>query len=479
VVSRYGLIIILLLAAFWRFYNYPTRWVLNQDQARDATIALYSIRSSSVPMLGSPSSAGPFNFGPLYDYTIILFTHLLPFVSGPWVGFTLLSLLTVYLFYLIGTTLGSRPLGLILATISAFSSELIYNSPDMLNTVIVSFGVTLTLLFALKLVTTKRLIYSLLLGLTAGFTLNNHFQSLGITTLLALTPLFAPIPLKKKFFSFLLIGLGVIITFLPPLIFDLNHHFVWLQSVIDYYTGGVNKFWAPTSWRRDLFTFWPQLFGSTLVGLPSLGLLFIAITGLPFLVLTYTRRLTRPLSLLILFIITQVFLLRYYPGVRSREYLIAFQPLIIFFFSYSLFVIFSKYKIVGVLLLVVFTILSSATNLKYIQNHSQADLIFNLKNSLDTQVNLPIALYSDQSSNMISLPIFYLLYRNNQVSPNGTPVLACINCSYPDFKLISSQTLSPTQIYYLYQLPSSSITNPLFYHLTPSLIFSWLYVNYF
>jgi hypothetical protein len=478
VFSRYGLIIILLIAAFWRFYNYPSRWVLNQDQARDATIALYSIRSGSLPLLGSPSSAGPFNFGPLYDYTIILLTYLLPFVSGPWVGFTLLSLITVYLFYLIGVTLGSRSLGLILALISALSSELIFNAPDMLNTVVVAFGVTLTLLMSLKLVTTKRLIYSLLLGLAAGFTLNNHFQSLGITTLLALTPFFTPIPLKKKFLSFLLIGLGIVITFLPPLIFDLNHRFVWLQSVISYYTGGVNKFWAPTSWRRDLFTFWPQLFGSTLVGFPLLGWPFLITSALIPLTLLIKYRLPRPALLLGIYFITQVFLLRYYPGVRSREYLIAFQPLIIFFFGYSLFVIISKSKIVGTILLVIFSILSSITNLKYIHNQSQAALIFNLKTSIDAQAKLPIALYSDKSSNMVSLPVFYLLYRNNQISTNGTPVLACINCSYPEYKLITSQSLSPTQTYYLYQLPISATTNPLFFHLTPELIFSWLYINY-
>jgi hypothetical protein len=482
VVKRYGLLAILLVAAFWRFYNYPTRWVLNQDQARDATIALYSIRTGSLPLLGSPSSAGPFNFGPLYDYTIILFSRLLPFVSGPWVGFTLLNLLAVYLFYQIGSIINGQRLGLILALVSAFTSEFIFNSPDMLNTVIVAFGVTLSIFLALKLITTKRLKFALLLGLAAGFTLNNHFQALGMSILLILTPLFLSLPFPKKLLAYFLIGLGFTLTFLSPLIFDFTHQFVWIRSVITYYTVGVHKFWAPTSWRRDIFTFWPELSGNTLIGSPSLGypiILFILVSHLPLLKNFKSYFLSHKSHFLLsLYFLTQVLLLRYYSGTRSREYLIAFEPLLVFFFGYSLFLISSFSKYFFIFFVSIFIVLSSLTNLKYLGNRSQTNLIYSLKSSLDSQIPGPVNLISNPSSNMVSLPIFYLLYRQNRISPSGTPVLACINCTYPDYKLLTSVNLSSTQSYFLYILPQNFTPTRPIYALSPSLIFSWLYINY-
>lgn len=51
------LLVIVLFASFWRFYNYENRWTLHQDQARDAVIGLYAIEIRQLPLLGPPSSA--------------------------------------------------------------------------------------------------------------------------------------------------------------------------------------------------------------------------------------------------------------------------------------------------------------------------------------------------------------------------------------------------------------------------------------
>lgn len=470
--SKFYLILILLLASFWRFANYPSRWVLNQDQARDATIALYSIRNHTLPLVGSPSSAGAFNFGPAYDYLITFFSIIFPFDSGPWVGFTLLSILTVYLFYLIGTTLGTPHLGLLLALLSAVSTELISNSPDMLNTVIVAFGVTLTLYFVIKFLVSGSLKFAPIIGLAAGFTLQQHFQSLGLSTLLVTSLLF-----RKNIKSILLALSSFLLSLSPLIYFDLTHNFTWIKSVIYYYTVDVHKFWAPTSWRIDLGTFWPHLFGQVTVGLPLFGyfLIFLVLISY-FIFLTSKSRFqilnSRFLIPIVLSFFLQVLLLRYYPGTRSREYLIAFHPFVIFFAGLALFIISQKSKPIFLFLITGILFLSTISNLETIQIKSQAPLIYSLKSSLDKKAPSPISLYSDPNSNMLSLPIFYLLYHQNRISDTGIPILACINCQN-NGQLIAKESLSPTQIYYLYLLPT-----PTNYHLTPDLIFSWLYINY-
>jgi hypothetical protein len=477
--SKFYLILILLLATFWRFANYPSRWVLNQDQARDATIALYSIRNHTLPLVGSPSSAGAFNFGPAYDYLIAFFSIILPFDSGPWIGFTLLSLLTVYLFYLIGTALSTPCLGLIMSLLSAVSVELVSNSPDMLNTVIVAFGVTLTLYFVVKFLVSGSLKFAFLIGLGGGFTLQQHFQSLGLSTLLATSLLF-----RKNIKSCFLALISFFLSLAPLIYFDLTHNLVWIKSVIYYYTIDVHKFWAPTSWRIDLGTFWPHLFGQVTVGSPLFGyfLIFLILSSYFLFLISKSRfqildsRFLIPIALSFLL---QILLLRYYPGTRSREYLIAFHPFVIFFTGLALFIISQKSKPLFLVLISCFLVLSTLSNLKTIQIKSQAPLIYSLKSKLDSQIPGPISLYSDPNSNMLSLPIFYLLYRQNRISDTGTPILACINCQ-SNGQLIAKESLSPTQTYYLYLLQSPNIQDPgsKIYPLTSRLIFSWLYINY-
>ena len=74
--------LVLFSAIFWRFTNYSNRWTLSQDQARDAIIALEAIKEKGLPLLGPPSSAGPFSFGPTYYFLIIFFTILSSIVSS-------------------------------------------------------------------------------------------------------------------------------------------------------------------------------------------------------------------------------------------------------------------------------------------------------------------------------------------------------------------------------------------------------------
>src|SRR3989339_485020 len=253
---RWGLGLIILVAVVWRFWDYQNRWVLNQDQARDATIALYALRNSKVPEIGSPSSAGPFNFGPWYFWLIMLSERIVPTVVGPWIGFTVLSVISVILYYLTG--------GWITGILAAISVGLVENAPDMLNTVIVGW----TSAVALWALWRKKYF---LMGLFVGLSINSHFQSWGLLSLIVAAVVLEKERLKTMWRS----GAGLATSFLPLLWFDVRHGLVWARSVVEYYTVGVKRFYVPVRWLTEVRDFWPQLFGSVTVGIKGFGYVWL------------------------------------------------------------------------------------------------------------------------------------------------------------------------------------------------------------
>lgn len=476
------LLLILLVGLFFRFYDYPHRWVLNQDQARDVSNALYAIRNHQIPLLGSPSSAGPFNFGPLYNYLVIISTIFFPFVSGPWVAFTLLSAATIIIFYLIGTTLGQRSTGLIFALIPAIASSPIFFSTDMLNTVIVAFLASTTFLFLIKYLKSFNYSSAFFLAFFVGFSINCHFQSLGLLSLLLSAVLVNQLSLKKRIYSALTMLSGLLTSFIPLIIFDLKNNFVWSTSVYNYYTQGQNKFYYPVRWLTDIRDFWPQLWGEIITGLPVLGYLLILIFLLSLLFFKKIKKLPFSLFAIILSLFVQVLLLRYYKGVRSSEYLIAFHPYFLFLTAFSLWLLFQTKKQLFVLVTVVIFLTSTYSNIKTINQKSQAPIIFAFMNSLD-QLNPGSYNFFTRHSpdDQLNLPIFYLLYRQNRISDSGMNIGTCFQnpdeTPCPSSENIIFQHANYT-LYNLNRLSSTELLGQNYTQYTPSRIYNRLFVNY-
>lgn len=470
------LILILLLATTLRFFDYQNRFVLNQDQSRDAIISLYSIRNLKIPLLGPYSSAGPYNFGGAYYTLVILITLLFPFIAGPWIAFTVLSIICIYLFYKIGQNLVSKKLGIIMALIGAVSPSLVENSSDMLNTVAVFFAVTLNFyLLSLYLKKSKN-IYLYFVGFSVGLANNFHFQSLGFGSILIAFLLINFKNIKQLCFNIILVATGFITSFLPNLIFDFLNNFSWSKSVLTYYLGGgVDKFYYPVRWLTDLRDFWPQLWGNTITGFPLFGYILISIYIITFIKPHKIISIKKFNLVLLLSLLTQVILMRYYKGVRSKEYLITFYAYFVFFTSFSL-NYFSKnifIKLVSIAIITIFALLSCY---KVIRNNSQAQEIL----SLYRQINQPkVNLYSLNGSNQVNLPIFYLYYRQNNIdTKNKHKIATCRpneNIVCPDSKLI----IANSQNYQIYDISSFTDEQLVdYYHFTPQNIYNWLYINY-
>ena len=471
---NWRLCLILLLSTTLRFWNYEQRWIFNQDQARDVIIATYAIRQHKLPLVGSPSSAGPFNFGALYDWLVVIITSLFPFTSGPWVAFTLLSIFSVLLFYKIGVNLGSKKLALILALIAGLSPQLILNSTDMLNTVAVLFAVSLNFYFLSVYITSRSLWALFSFAFSVGLANNFHFQSLGFGSILISFFILTIKNLKQFLKTAVVTIFGYLLSFLPNLIFDITHHFVWLKSVFHYYFGGgTDKFYYPVRWLTDIRDFWPQLWGDTLTGFPFTGYILIFIYMF-FLFKVKNKKLKSYNLILLLSLIIQVFLLRYYKGVRSREYLITFHSYFIIFTALSFHQLLQKSKL-AYLVIFSFSLLGLFGASQVIKLKSQAPEILSLYQQIGDR---KISFYTKNGSSQLNFPLFYLYYRRHQIGSQAYKIATCRpspNSNCPESSLVIAS--SPNYLVYdVNSLPDGELEK--YSLLTPKIIYNYLYINY-
>lgn len=475
VVSNYILVFILVLATFLRFYHFTDRFIFNQDQARDASIALYALREHQLPLVGSPSSAGPFNFGALYHWFIILLSCFFPYIKGPWIGYCLIYTSMVLVFYHIGKNIIDKKLGLLMALFTAVSPLLVSNSLDMLNTSAVFIAVSLNFLVLSKLI--NRISFKLLFwfGFTVGLANNFHFQSLGFgSILIAYLIVFYKNP-TKTLQSLLSIGLGYLVSFLPNLYFDLTHSHVWLKSVYSYYfQGGTDKFYYPVRWLTDLRDFWPQLWGQIITGLPNLGYLLIFIFLTSFKKILKTQLLNKFNLILLISMAVQVILMRYYKGVRSSEYLVTFYAYFIVFTGSCLY-LFGRGVFQKTIIISLFFIICLYSCLLQLQKKSQAQEVLDLYSQLGPD---PYRFFTSNGPSQINYPLYYLQYRNHSNSGGNSRKIATCQSS-DQYQCPDSLVIVSSQHYQIYDLDK---VDPGFYQqyfeYTPDFIYNILYINY-
>jgi hypothetical protein len=467
-------ILIVFLALVFRFSFYQQRIILNQDQGRDAVIALHALRNNLIPEIGSPSSAGPFNFGPWYFWSIMFWEKILPFNIGPWIGFTLMSVITVLLYAAMGKMLSGKT-GIITGIIAAISFGPVINSTDMLNTVIVGFSSSLAFYSAISFLKKQKLLWLILCGFAVGLSINFHFQSMGLLSLLLLLVLLNNYSILKRIKIGLITGVGLFISFIPLFWFDFHRNFVWIKSVFEYYTIGVKKFYVPVRWLTEITDFWPRLFGSVTTGFPSLGYIWVLL-GLLVIILFIVKKEKIEKSWIFLGVsfLIQILLIRYYQGARSREYFIAIHGYIILICSWILINLIKFSQKIGILILIIFLSLTTFQNYQTIKKYpSQANLVFSVKKELDLKVKENINIFQYQDSNMFTMPLFYLYYFQNRVSDDGKAIGICDSNRHE----CPQKFFLEKNNYRLYELNSPTET-AVFNQVTSRQIYEILYINY-
>lgn len=339
------LIIIVFLGAIVRIYNVPYRYSLGEETVRDAVVAIEAARQIQLPLTGAFSSLGPFTFGPLYTYQMAFFTFIFRHGYSPWIYLTILAILYILVMYEIGKILEGKTFGLLLALITALSPTQIISATHLTshnNTNI--FAVLAIFVFLKIMLKNISLWWGFLLGVVLGIGINLHYQMMGLFVLPIALLFYKP----KKYLYFINSIVGIFITFIPLIIFELNNHWFNIRNMIYYFLYGKNAIYVPNRWLFYVRDFWPS-FWADAFGIPSwAGMILMGLSFFLLGYLSFKRKLQLTFVLLLICFIANFILLRYYWGPRFFGYLNFLRPFVFIFTSFFIYRL-SKLKF-GVLL---------------------------------------------------------------------------------------------------------------------------------
>lgn len=329
------LVLVLAIGAFFRFYNYKYRLTISADSSRDAFVAIEGSKRLQLPLTGPFISIAPVTTGPWYWY-ILIFTRIISrSMYSPWIMLGLISMSLLLIMYRIGMLLESKMFGLILSLIVALSPQQITTAYLLTNPSIIGTFSALVILIYLEISLNKRPSYwGLFLGFITGVTINTHFQAI----VLLFFPLILFFSNRKTFFYALL---GLFITTIPLLIFELNNHWFNTVNMLDYLRFGQYRIWTSNRWLTYLSDFWPRFWIFVTGGTKFFGVFLILCSGILF-IFKLIKTQNRYYLVLGLNFLISLIMVRYYRGEKFFGYLQFFHPFI--FISTGL-VLYSIYKI--------------------------------------------------------------------------------------------------------------------------------------
>ena len=343
-----GVIVVLVIAIFLRFYNYSNRWGLAYDQAHDAIIARHALQQHLIPLVGPFSSAGPFQTGGEWYWIIMLGTSLYPFkVITPWLFITGLSLLFVYLMIRVGTRLMDRKGGLLAGLLSAVSTAQLAQSTNMTNQTpeaIIALGALWSAIAYIR----KRTAISLFwLGFFISFAATVHLQGAALAVLLPVALLLGGIPPVRHVLA---VMAGFSLPLLPLIIFDVRNDFVNSRGFIRYLTDERYKIPYEVLGRRWLTyagEFFPRAWAYTIGGSVIAGYLFIVAVG----ALGAARAVRKTLSREWIFIggstVFMTILVRYIRTPLYPSYLTFMHPFILLLSAWVLWNMWNRHRLIG------------------------------------------------------------------------------------------------------------------------------------
>jgi len=411
-----GLIIV--FAAILRFYNFPSRFAFGEDQARDILVVREIVETRSLPLVGPPSSAGPFNYGPWYYWFLTLISLIVPFTLTPWILVTFVSLLFVFVLILTGRTLDGNITGIIAGLLAAVSTAEIRVSAHLADVSFVSIFAGLAILNLILFLKQERGIFAFFVGLSTGFAINMHFSALGLLPFL----LIGLIPKSSKTKNLLLLLLGFFIPFIPFLIFNLIHNWIIVKNLLSFFLSGQEKFWVSVRWFTYLRDFWPELWASVIGGFKLFSYLILVFFAVFLVKDLYKRKLDKSLIALLVVFTLQVVMLRYWRGERQTVWFLFLNPSILVLTTWVVWKVFNCNKIAAIFLLTIMitgSMIQDFTHLHYINQFSKINALKEIL--LSTYPNSSFLLHNcgHSSTRGGSIPLLLLLEKEKKIDPAG------------------------------------------------------------
>lgn len=262
------LILILLLAAFLRFYRLPEYLQFLGDEGRDVLVVKRMIVDHQWTLLGPTASVGGFYTGPVYYYFMIPFLWAFRLDPvGPAVMAALFGLGTILLIWYFTKLFVNERAGLIAAFLAAISPKLVDISRFSWNPNPVPFFTLLVFLFLYLAATQKRWLFTLLAGISLGILYQLHYTDVILFPIVGLVTLLI-FPLKEAIISWFFLAIGFIVGDSLFLLFEIRHGFPNTKTAWEFITRGgqtvaprsPNFLWLIDERVRVLFE---TIFGTT------------------------------------------------------------------------------------------------------------------------------------------------------------------------------------------------------------------------
>jgi 4-amino-4-deoxy-L-arabinose transferase-like glycosyltransferase len=226
------LILILLLAAYLRLYRIADYMTFLGDEGRDVLVAK-EILQGNFTLLGPRSSAGDFFMGPAYYYMITPFLWLFRYDPvGPAVMVAILSVVTTWLIFFVGTKWFNKKAGLFAASLYAVSPIVITYSHSSWNPDVLPFFSLLAIYLLFKANTeNKGIKYFVGVGILLGISLQLHYLALFLIATVFLYTLLTKKHVVKRYAGMIV---GFIIGFSPFLAFEVRHSFLNTKTIFSF-----------------------------------------------------------------------------------------------------------------------------------------------------------------------------------------------------------------------------------------------------
>ncbi len=458
---------ILIIAIILRFWNFSGRINMGADHSRDALVSFESARQLQLPLTGSFSSVGPITFGPWYYWILTLGNFILPTMYAPWLTIEVISLLTILIVYKIGEKLHGPLFGIIVTLLCVFSPHQIQVSASLTQHSLVGCFSSFSLLLLLYLLDGNKNKHIITLwGFIIGMAMNIHFQAVGLLALPFFYFLFT-----RKFTELPKFLLGLGISMIPILTFELNNHWFNTKNIIDYVLFGQYRVWTSNRWITFIGKFIPDFWSYT-IGTPFiLSFITLLFSIFVFIGTHFTKKKHITFSLITsLTFLTLVIMLRYYRGEKFFGYLQFFHPFIFIFTGSLIYGLFKK-KILRPIL-VIFLIIYTYSLYKTIPTLYSNDPTNSITHDRVKllQATFPKDTFSfykcNRSDNDYPQALSLALYMKKIYSPSGKPIMIKNDsCSVTTTDILNNdlvvidtnqlyklgdkgiQTLTPNQVY--------------------------------
>jgi hypothetical protein len=461
------LFVLIIVGLFFAFYNFPHRYAFHDDTLRDIAVAISGSSQIQFPLIGGFASTGPFTFGPWTYYQLILISLLIPSYYAPFIYLGIIYTISIVILYMLGKEIADYRFGLILATLGTFSPTLIQGTTHLTTSNILTvFVLTATYLFV-KIIKNKNISYwwGFFYGIIMGIAMNMNFQAINLL-ILALLMLVVKF---RKIQYFIAFSAGVVLVFIPLLLFDLNNHWNTVREFLYYLQYGKDAVYVPNRWLFYVRDFWPGLWGD-LIGIPNvLAFVIMISTAVVLAYQAYRRKLSLLIFLLALAFFIEFVQMRYFWGERYFGYFSFLRPFIFIFTGYVLYFIYKEVKYGKFVFLILIVLIIFLSLPKSIQKLNVDPMNVNTRSQTEALLkkhpNENFTLYicrESYKSNTADIPksILFYLDKDNKISEKGTPIIIdswrCVEEGISTANHPLNQEMNSTNSAYM-KIPNSNI----------------------